>query len=984
MTPFLKQVADHYYGVGEMSRKCFIFPNRRSMVFFRNWLAARVAEASRQGDAKPMIAPQMLTINDYFHKVSGLHSVDRVALLIELYECYRAIYPKAESLDDFVFWGDVILADFNDLDKYMADPRQLFANVADFKAIQDTYSYLSDAQREAIDAFVSHFSDRNGRLTVNLDSENPNVKEKFLQIWNLLYPMYCSFNEKLAAKDISYEGMAYRRLAESLSDKSIEDVLEGIFPEDTVFVFVGLNALNECEKTLLRRLRDAGRAEFCWDWSGSMIKDRNNRSSFFMADNCREFPPAFVLFEDGVGKASFNVLSVPSSYGQVKHVASILDRMGYSGGSGSDTAIILPDEGLLMPLLNSIPEDIQDINVTMGYPVTAGELYVLMSDIAAMQLHLRSKGGAWHYYHKQVWDILSSGIFRRLTEVPGMEDCRERLSKIKQEGKYYIPQEDLSGSALFDMVFRPVACDLSSASRTQTDALASYLQETVAFLAAALSDDVDMAIEVEFARKYYSSINSLRAKRLEIMPATLIRLIESMMSGATIPFKGEPLKGLQIMGPLETRALDFRNVMILSCNEGMFPRRNVSSSFIPPELRKAFRLPTYEYQDAVWAYYFYRLVSRAENVWMVYDSRTEGLKRGEESRYIKQLRYHFEADVKFHVAGAGLASVSESDGDLAKTDAMMDRINTMTYSASALQNYVICPMKFCYTSVLQLKKDEDVAESLDNAMIGNVYHNTMWALYYGEDAMASDGPFEKLQSHNDVGMKHVSRDYLSSWLEREDEIKAKVMSLMRAELNADEIAGRDLVVQRVIVRYVIETLKKDIAVLDAHSVSSFDIYGLEKKVATDIHGVRFFGVIDRMDSVLPGLLRLVDYKSGADEPKVIAVSDGSAETAVSRIFDAPYKTRKDNKAALQFYIYDRMVQEAGLAEGMQICNCMYSTSDLFRNRPEAYLLSERFAQLMDERLEAMLDEIRDRSIPFRRTEETDACTYCDFRMICGR
>jgi hypothetical protein len=534
------------------------------------------------------------------------------------------------------------------------------------------------------------------------------------------------------------------------------------------------------------------------------------------------------------------------------------------------------------------------------------------------------------------------------------------------------------------MVFRPVACDLSSASRTQTDALASYLQETVAFLAAALSDDVDMAIEVEFARKYYSSINSLRAKRLEIMPATLIRLIESMMSGATIPFKGEPLKGLQIMGPLETRALDFRNVMILSCNEGMFPRRNVSSSFIPPELRKAFRLPTYEYQDAVWAYYFYRLVSRAENVWMVYDSRTEGLKRGEESRYIKQLRYHFEADVKFHVAGAGLASVSESDGDLAKTDAMMDRINTMTYSASALQNYVICPMKFCYTSVLQLKKDEDVAESLDNAMIGNVYHNTMWALYYGEDAMASDGPFEKLQSHNDVGMKHVSRDYLSSWLEREDEIKAKVMSLMRAELNADEIAGRDLVVQRVIVRYVIETLKKDIAVLDAHSVSSFDIYGLEKKVATDIHGVRFFGVIDRMDSVLPGLLRLVDYKSGADEPKVIAVSDGSAETAVSRIFDAPYKTRKDNKAALQFYIYDRMVQEAGLAEGMQICNCMYSTSDLFRNRPEAYLLSERFAQLMDERLEAMLDEIRDRSMPFRRTEETDACTYCDFRMICGR
>ena len=534
------------------------------------------------------------------------------------------------------------------------------------------------------------------------------------------------------------------------------------------------------------------------------------------------------------------------------------------------------------------------------------------------------------------------------------------------------------------MVFRAVVQDPSATDVQQVRGFADYLQDCVGFIAPMLSDDPDMAIELEFAKRYYTSINSLKARNMAVQPATFARLLDSMMSGVSVPFKGEPLKGLQIMGPLETRALDFRNVLILSCNEGMFPRRNVSSSFVPPELRKAFGLPTYEYQDAIWAYYFYRLVSRAENVWMVYDSRTEGLKKGEESRYIKQLKYHFGVDVRCHVAGAALAACSETDKEMPKTDEMMKILESMTFSASGLQNYVFCPMKFCYSSVLKLKKDEDVAESLDNAMIGNVYHNAMWALYHGEEAMLSDGPFEKLQEHSDVGMSTVSAGYLASWLEREDEIKAKVASLMRQELNADEITGRDLVVQRVIVRYVLETIRRDISLLGGEGGRSFEILGLEKKVKAEIHGARFFGVIDRIDSLTPGMVRLVDYKSGADMPSVIAVSDSSAETAVSRIFDAPYKTRKENKAALQFYIYDRMVMNAGLASHGQICNSMYSTSDLFRNTPAVTPLSPKFAELMDARLKTVLDEIRDKDVPFRRTEDEDACTYCDFKMICGR
>lgn len=985
MTPFLKQVADHYYNAGDIGSRCFIFPNRRAMVFFSRWLKDRVREACRDGNGGPLLAPQMYTVNDFFAKVSGCSTSDRIGLLLELYDVYKELNPKAEPLDEFIFWGDVILGDFNDVDKHLADPGQLFTNVSDFKAIQDTYSYLTDTQRSAIEGFVSHFSDRNGRLTVDLGSERKDVKARFLQIWNILYPMYVRYRERLAQKGMSYEGMMYRALADRLSDHPVDVIMDGCFSSDVSFVFIGLNALNECEKFLMRKLRDCGRAEFCWDWVGEMTRDRKNRASFFMSENYREFPPAFDVSWEGVGKASFNVLSVPSSYGQVKYLDGILDRLRYSQDeemSGSETTVVLPDEGLLMPLLNSVPPRVNDINVTMGYPMSASRFYVLMSDIAAMQLHLRRKRNGWHYYHKQVWDVLSSGMLRSLME--GMEGCTGRVNDVRKTGKYYIPQEDLSGYPLLDMIFRPVVQDQTLADKEQVDALASYLQEVVAFVAPMMSSDPDMAIELEFARKYYNSINLLRTRCLAVKPATFLRLLDSLMEGVTVPFRGEPLKGLQIMGPLETRALDFRNVIIMSCNEGMFPRRNVSSSFIPPELRKAFGLPTYEYQDAIWAYYFYRLVCRAENVWMLYDSRTEGLKRGEESRYIKQLKYHFGVDVKFYVAGAGMISGADADDTMQKTDAMMEVIGDMSFSASALQNYVFCPMKFCYSSVLNLKKDEDVAESLDNAMIGNVYHNTMWAIYYGEEAVLSEEPLDKLDRQVSGGQEMVSREYLKSWLEREEAVKARVVSLMKAELKVDEVAGRDLVVQRVILRYVMETLRKDILLLERYGVDSFSIIGLEKRVNARIHGARFFGVIDRIDSLAPGMIRLSDYKSGADVSKVIAVTDADAEKVVQMIFDAPYKKRKEYKAALQFYIYDRMVREAGLADGGLLCNSMYSTSELFKEVPAVYPLSAVFDELMDGRLKGILDEIRDRNVPFCRTEETDACTYCDFRMICGR
>ena len=970
MTPFLKQVADHYYNEGKIEEKCFVFPNRRSMVWFRKHLCSAVKDV-------PLLAPQMLTINDFFSRVSGVPASDRVRLLLELYDSYKALNPKAESLDEFIFWGDVILADFNDVDKYLVDPRQLFANVADFKALQDTFEYLTDTQREAIKGFLSHFNDQSGKLTVDLGTDDPDVKGRFLQIWNILYSLYVNYNKSLADKGMAYEGMVYRSLAERLKSMSAEDVFQDIFHEGTTFVFVGLNALNECEKTLLRKLRDAGRAEFCWDWSGDMIKDPQNRSSFFMADNVLEFPQAARWDPEGVECPEINVISVASSAGQAKRLPDILCQRT---GAPEECAVVLPDEGLLKSVLNSIPEEIHDINVTMGLPMNGSLFYTMMADISAIQMHAVKRKDTWLFYHKQVWDLFSSEIFRKAAD----EKTMEIVAKVKENARYYIPKEELAGTLLMDVIFRPVIMDPKMASTVQIASFAQYQKDVIEAIAPAIADDASLALELEYAKEYYKCINVLFEIRPEVLPMTYLRLLGQLLSSVSVPFRGEPLKGLQIMGPLETRALDFKDLVIMSANEGVFPRRSVSSSFIPPELRKGFGMPTYEYQDAVWAYYFYRMISRAEKVWMLVDSRTEGLKSGEESRYIKQLEYHFGVPLKRSVVKFGSMKTA-SLPDIVKTEEDVVRIKDTVLSATTLQNYLACPAKFYYGTVKGLEAEEEVAESLDYGMFGTVYHDTMRALYTSEEAMDPEFVFNDREPRGGLkgeALKDVSQSYIEGWLSRKEDIKAKVKALIMMQLNTIEVSGRNLVVADVIVRYIIKTLQRDLELLKKEGRDSFEILGREIRVAGEFCGQRFKGFIDRLDSFKDEQARVVDYKTGKVLEDDENIHDGNAEEIAEKIFNPDMKNWP--KIALQFYIYDMLVQSRPEVRGREICNCVYSTAHLFKEPPVTVPMNRKFYEAVSAKLEAMLAQMYDTSVPFRRTDDEKTCSYCDFRMICGR
>ena len=963
MIPFLKQVAQHYLNCG-LESKVFIFPNRRSMVFFKKYLGDSLSV--------PVISPKMLTINDFFFTVSGKSQADRVTLLLELYDCYRKLNPKAESLDEFIFWGDTLLADFNDVDKYLVDPSQLFANIADLKEIQDNFSYLTDTQREAIEGFLSHFSNSSGRLTVNLDSDDPNVKERFLMIWNILFRLYEDFNSVLDQKGIAYEGMVYRSLAERLKVSSAQEIMQEVYPDARCFVFVGLNALNECEKTLLRKLRDASMAEFCWDYSGELIKDPQNRSSFFLQENIREFKQASRWDPEPLPVPQINVIGVPSAVGQAKRLHEILKD------NWEDCAVVLPDESLLTPVLNSIPETIRDINVTMGVPMSGSQFFSMMNIITSIQLHTVLRKDKWAFYHKQVWELFSNEVFRNAAD----EMTKEVIKAVKAKASYYIPQDELSGTELLDAVFQVVVMDQKAADAGQIRRFAEYLQQVIRTVAPAVSDNPQLALELEFAKEYYRSINLLMSNQLQILPMTYVKLLTMLLSSVSVPFRGEPLKGLQIMGPLETRALDFRNLVIMSADEGIFPHRSVSSSFIPPELRRGFGLPTYEYQDAVWAYYFYRMISRAEKVWMLVDTRTEGLVSGEESRYIKQLEYHFGIPVKRYSVQFDQMKTAQADG-IGKTQEDVDKIMKMSMSASSLKNYLVCPAKFYYSSVMRLKLEEEVAESLDAAMIGTIFHAVMFDIY----AAAYDGPISTTDDGKfwigmlDVPYK-VSRQHMKAWFDNELEIRRKVMDMIAQTMKTDEVSGRNLVIADVIVRYVQQTLDRDIAYLDENSTDSLLIYGLEVPLDTRLSGQKIKGLVDRVDAVREGEIRVVDYKTGKVLADDYEIDDNTYQRIAESIFAEDVAERPG--IAFQFYIYDLLLRNKGYDAGRQMKNSIYSMATIFKEEPQTRNLHEGFYSMMTQSLEGLLDQMYDLQVPFRRTQEQSCCAYCDFRNICGK
>ena len=1052
MTPFLRQVADHYFPLEDFSSRTFVFPNRRSAAFFRKHVCSCAAAAGRTS-----MMPECVTINDLFSSLSSVRPCDRITQVVRLYDCYRELYPNAESLDEFICWGDVLLGDFNDVDKYLVDPRQLFTNVSDLKSIEDDFSYMSEAQKEAIRTFLSHF-----RAESTPSGKERPIKDSFLKIWNILLPLYETFNELLRSESLAYEGMIYREVA-SLPD-GVRAATDG-----KKYVFVGLNALNECEKKLLRHLRDAGSAEFCWDWSGEWIRDPKNRASFFMEANVSEFQQAFRPdICEPLPKTAFNIVSVSSSIGQAKQLPYILERLGIcasqpdngelsvsNGGSVCgenspgresehylDCAIVLPDEELLLPVLNSIPGEVKEINVTMGYPMKGSDMSVLMGTLAAAQKTVIMRGGETYFYHRHVRSVLSNNVFRKVAS----EEDNAVVSRVLTACKSYIELSDFAGSELLELFFTPMPGNSSEASDAVVHEVVEWQKKVISCVGARLSARLDeirtvegaaegsksaepgkesdirgMDLDLVFAKEWYRAVCLLGDMHLDIRPETYLRLLDQLLAPVAVPFSGEPLKGLQVMGPLETRALDFRNLIILSSNEGTFPRKSFSSSFIPPELRKGFGLPTYEYQDAVWAYYFYRMIQRCDNVWMLYDSRTEDMKSGEESRYIKQLEYLFDADVHHYVTSP-VKEEEYTEPEIAKTPEHLEKLTDFKFSATALQSYLSCPAKFYYSKVLELSDLAESVDGLDGGTLGTVFHDVMAWIYSSEIKETKYG-------REYVPIGRVDKAFIEARLSEQfgPALRSKIKDEICNAIKSVEVRGKDIVLCSVIEQYVRKTLEHDLNLLEERKVDHFTVLAIEKNLPFVFRGgvkegdrfqddgtagrkYSFKGFIDRLDSFSEGTVRIVDYKTGkvtdaeADVTRDLGKKksaksassgteggDAGEENAVA-VFDAVFApdSKERPKIALQFFIYNLMLRlnQDGkeLADGKTIGNAVYSVSGLFKDGCREYVLPDAVVGEVSDMLRVCLDGMFDieENPVWRRTEDADVCKYCDFRMICGR
>lgn len=944
MIEFLRQVTQHYFNE-DFSKLLFVFPNRRSEVFFRKYLSEEVVSQKK----KALFAPFMTTISELF---TSLYSekgrlADKITLLLELYEVYAQNYhgERLDTVDEFIFWGDVILNDFNDVDKYKADPSQIFTNISDLKGMEDDFSYLSPTQAQAMATLVGSLKGRGG--------EGKKYHKEFMNIWNVLLPVYKQFNKTLEDNGIAYEGMVFRSVSNSLKVSSAIDLVRKSFPGVEKVVFVGLNALTECEKDLLKALHDQGVAEFCWDYPKAQdkawISDPLNKSSFFMKSNVERFPNAFTPQAEDNPK--INVVSVASDVAQAK----LLPYFIKESSSPEKTVVVLPDEGLLNPVLTSIPEDVPAVNITMGYPLTNTQAYTFVQDLCSL-FDVRKSG---YFYHRPVWNILSSSLY---TDVLTKEQ-NDKVKDVKGQARTYIKKEDLEFSPVFDL---PAKEDIQAVCR--------YLKTHVEFVARNSSFEREQQALFEILK----CIAKLEEKKLKIEFSTFKSLLLSLIGVVSLPFKGEPVQGLQIMGPLEIRALDFENVVILSSMEGVFPRKSVSNSFIPYIIRSAFNLPTYEFQDAVWAYYFYRLIRRAKTVWMVYDNVADGLKSGEQSRYIMQLTHGYNADVHFFNAQS-LAGVSYEYNEVDKTALSPEataNFNSYVFSASGLQSYLQCPLMFYYKHIERLYDKDEVDEDVQANQLGTVVHDTMETLYKDRDT--------------------ISKDYINSLKKDQTIITATIIPHLKEQLRTDDIEGRSLIALQTARRYVNAILDEDLRQLGIHKTDEFRVLGLERPLTAKLGDHEIKGFIDRIDSFEDGVVRVVDYKTGHYEAEdinpVTVPPKKNVQTTLEKLFTGVNGSTWP-KIALQLWIYDYLILNSDDAKDIRkhfngpedLRNVIYCPYKLASKGCAEGLVNPEFYDGCLEKTTALLDEIKNPGVPFSSKKgAVKACDYCDFKSLCKK
>lgn len=998
-TPFLKAVANHYNALDcDLSEYCFVFPNRRSSKFFANYLC--------QGSRGVAIMPQVTTITDFIADITESVPASPIESLFTLYQSYVKVSGNTEyAFDRFVFWGNIILKDFNDCDMYLVDAEQLFQNTKELREIST--DYMTPELKAAIERFFNVRFDDHGnedRFWRNFDpSGNANeVKQGYLTLWQQLYTLYLEFGQQLESQGLSYRGKMMRD-AVKITKNAAADELG--FKKT---VMVGFNVLSTSELAIFDNLNNKRVAEFCWDYNSCAFDNKANQGTRFLDFYLKRFPNA-INEEEITTFPQIDVVAVPSNIGQAKYAFHVVDHLIDQHliddvSNAIDTAIVLPDENLFMPLLNSASSRITNINVTLGYPLRDSDIVSLMRIVAAMHRKAYRSGNEteFHFYRDDVKAVLSHPVIKSMFT----SESTRIISDIDNNNLFRIPESRFAETGFHElfMTIRP---------EDGQDGVIAYINHVKTFVeriderikkqhhTAQAEDDeqqATMPLQRAFIHQYLEVLDDIQDTidryGVPMVESTVFFLIDRLTALYTIPFQGEPLHGLQIMGVLETRCLDFKNLIMLSMNERVFPRKFFSSSFIPMNLRKAFNMSTIEHQEAMTAYYFYRLISRAEHVTLVYDSSEQSIGSGEHSRYITQLELAYGVKIHRKQLSLSIKPSKPLEINVPKTgrvarlvDAYSDQQSTKSLSASSIKTFIKCPLKFYFTKIERLNDDNEETEFMDAATFGSIVHDTLQQFYYPDTVK----PNEHYLVYSGM-IKNFKKQKLNAYLKRN--INRLFMRRKDEQLDV-ELTGEAAIIFDALHTYVCHVLDYDLKQLENRQASYFEVYECEMNhnVTFKLPGGTAFNFTykaDRIDKINgEGALRLIDYKTGRDETAFRSVDDlfdpskGNLLAILQLfIYCNAYANEHPVEQEIQPIIYKlRNMDESGIKFGPTPRNQVVIED--FRNPYLWQNVNEQFL----EQLKTCMDKFFDHDTPFSQCENLpnrSPCPYCKFVEFCRR
>ena len=959
MESFLKLVAADLYKhtEGNLAHTAVVFPNKRAGLFFNEYLA--------QESDSPIWSPAYVSISELFRSLSPWEVGDPVKLVCELYKIFRRETQSTETLDDFYFWGEMLISDFDDADKNRVDTDKLFSNLQDLRNIMDDYTFIDDEQEEAIRQFFQNFSIE--RRTA--------LKERFISLWNVLGNIYKGFRESLASQNIAYEGMMYRHVIEHLDVDKL--------PYEK-YVFVGFNVLNKVEHTLFTQLKDAGKAVFYWDYDEFYMKENRqavtHEAGEFIRRNLRDFPSPLSgeLFKNLSKPKEVHYIASSTENAQARYLPQWI-RNNLTTPE-KETAVVLCNEALLQPVLHSLPAEVKHVNITMGFPLSQTPVYSFL--IALLELHTHGfnfKSG--RYTFQSVVTLLKHPYTRQLT---GQAELLEK--ELTRNNRFYPLPGELGKDEFLTRLFTPLSGNLNLCIR-----LSETLQQVAGIYQANTSgtEDTDAFNQLyrESLFKAYTTINRFRTlieeDELTVQSETFRRLLVKVLSATNIPFHGEPAIGMQVMGVLETRNLDFRHLVLLSVNEGQLPKSGGDSSFIPYNLRKAFGMTTIEHKIAVYAYYFYRLLQRAERITLIYNTSSDGLNRGEWSRFMLQFLIEWPHPITRQFLEAGQSPQGTSPITVEKTPDVMRRMQSLfdvranpkaKFSPSALNYYLDCPLKFYYRYVAGLSAPDEVSAEIDSATFGSIFH------------YAAEHIYKDLTTHGKVINKEALETLLRNDVKLQDYVDTAFKKLFFnvPQNEKPEYNGVQLINSAVIARYLKQLLQNDLR----YAPFTFIASEMEVDEPIDIQtpkGViksRIGGIIDRMDSK-DGTLRIVDYKTGGD---------ADTPPHVESLF---IPDKKRSNYVFQTFLYAAIMcrKQPTMKIAPALLYIHRAATETYspviqmgesRKPKEAVEDFSKYEKEYRERLQGLLEEIFNPEKSFTQTEIIEKCTYCDFKALCKR